>query len=315
MKNPAHMPDSPEVPPGLLRQAGPELASALGLLRRLFDVRVTFFDLGGVEADGFEIAPPGTARGPRARGNGLMPANPSAPAARGPRPEQIKPISAYCAARRRDRVFNARCLACDRRHLDEAKLGRRIRIYRCHDGLVEGVIPLYGRDGAYLGAIMFGQLRPADDPPGGRSAAWQRLRARLPQADDVRLADLAELLKWLTEHLAANAALRAPQLPWAEAVRRHLAVHLADKLTLAGVARAVGRSPSFLSHRFPAAFGTSFARHVRDLRLAAARSRLAQGASLRQVADELGFCDRYHLSRAYSAHFGHPPRGTPLASG
>jgi AraC-like DNA-binding protein len=276
MDNPAHMPDGPEIPLGLLRQAGPELASALGLLRRLFDVRVTFFDLGGVEADGFEV----------------------------------KPISAYCATRRRDPAFNARCLACDRRHLDEAKLGRRIRIYRCHDGLVEGVIPLYGRDGAYLGAIMFGQLRPGDDPSGGRSAAWQRLRERLPQADDVRLADLAELLKWLTEHLAANAALRAPQLPWAEAVRRHLAAHLGDKLTLAGVARAVGRSPSFLSHRFPATFGTSFARHVRDLRLAAARSRLAQGASLRLVADELGFCDRYHLSRAYSAHFGHPPRGS-----
>ncbi|HAT09533.1 MAG TPA: hypothetical protein DCS97_02830 [Planctomycetes bacterium] len=273
MDDPARMPEHPEIPPGLLRQASPELASALGLLRRLFDVRVTFFDLDGVEADGFEV----------------------------------KPISAYCATRRRDAAFAARCLACDRRHLEEAKRGRQIRIYRCHDGLVEGVIPLYGRDGAYLGAIMFGQLRPGDDPPADRPARFQALRLRLPLADAVRLRDLADLLKWLTEHLAANAALRVPQLPWAEAARRHIQAHLGDKLSLAGVARAVGRSPSFLSHRFPAAFGTSFARYVRGLRLEAARRRLAQGATLPQVAAELGFCDRYYVSRAYRRHFGRSP--------
>lgn len=263
--------------PGLLRAASGELAAALGLLRRLFDVRVTFFDLDGVEADGFEI----------------------------------KPISAYCAARRRDPAFAARCAACDRRHLDEAKGGRQIRVYRCHDGLVEGVIPLYGRDGAYLGAIMFGQLRPADDPPVPRPPAVQRLRERLGVAEPRRLRDLAELLKWLTEHVALNAALHRPALPWAEAARRHLAANLGRKLTLAGLARAIGRSPSFISHRFPAAFGTSFARHVRALRLAAARERLAQGADLALVASELGFCDRFHLSRCYRAHFGHPPRGKP----
>ena len=263
------------IPQGLLRQASPELASALGLMRRLFDVRVTFFDLDGVEADGFEV----------------------------------KPISGYCAARRRDPAFAAQCLACDRRHLDEAKRGRQVRIYRCHDGLVEGVIPLYGRDGAYLGAIMFGQLRPGDDPLLPRPARLQRLRERLPPADAVRLRDLADLLKWLAEHLAANAALRVPALPWAEAVRRHVTAHLGGKLSLAGVARAIGRSPSFLSHRFPAAFGVSFARYVRDLRLEAARQRLAQGATLPQIAAELGFCDRYHLSRAWRRQFGRPPRG------
>ena len=259
---------------GLLRQASPELASALGLLRRLFDVRVTFFDLDSVEADGFDI----------------------------------KPISAYCAARRRDPAFAARCLACDRRHLEEAKRGRVIRIYRCHDGLIEGVIPLYGARGDYLGAIMFGQLRPADDTPSALNAAQAAARARLPLADQGRLRDLAELLKWLAEHLAANAALRAPAVDWAEAARRHIAAHLGDKLSLAGLARAIGRSPSFVSHRFRAVFGTSFARHVRSQRLAEARRRLAAGERLPEVAAALGFCDRYHLSRAFSAHFGHPPR-------
>ncbi len=278
MDDPARMPDHPATPEAsLLRQASPELGEALGLLRRLFDVRITFFDLGGVEAGagGFDI----------------------------------KPISAYCAARRREPAFNARCLACDRRHLDQAKGARGIRIYQCHDGLVEGVIPLYGRDGDYLGAIMFGQLRPPRDAAEGRTPAMQRLRSRLPLAEPRRLRDLAELLKWLSEHLAVNTALRLPALPWAEAARRYLAANLGNKLSLAGLARAVGRSPSFISHRFPAAFGTSFARHVRGLRLAEVRKRLARGTALAAVAAELGFCDRFHLSRAYSAHFGQPPRG------
>lgn len=261
--------------PGLLRQASPELGSALQLLHRLFDVRLTFFDLDGVEADGFEV----------------------------------KPISSYCAAQRRDPQFDARCRGCDRRHLELAKRGRTIHIYRCHDGLVEGVIPLYGRDGAYLGAIMFGQLRPASDPSHGRPTAMQRLRTRLPVANETQLRDIGELLKWLTEHLAANAAVGRPERPWADAARHYIAQHLGDKLCIAGLARAIGRSPSFISHRFSSEFGTTFARHVRNLRLAAARQRLAQGASVADVAAELGFCDQFHLSRVFRRHFGRPPRG------
>lgn len=277
MDNQALMPTPPSS--GLLREISSDLSSALSLLRRLFDVRVTFFDLDGVEADSFDI----------------------------------KPLSGYCAARRTDPAFAARCLGCDRLHLHEAKGGRQIRIYRCHDGLIEGVIPLYGRDGSYLGAIMFGQLRPADDPVTVRDAQHERLRQELPIADHARLRDLAELLKWLAEHFAANASLGRPQLPWAETARRHIHAHLGSKLTIAGLARVTGRSPSFLSHRFPAVFGTSFSRYVRDLRLAAARRRLAQGATLTAVAAELGFCDRYHLSRVYRTYFGHPPCGKPTA--
>lgn len=273
MKNLAIMPDSSVHVGSLLREALPELDAALGLLHRLFDVRITFFDLEGVEAEGFEV----------------------------------KPLSEYCAARRRDPHFDARCRVCDRRHLEEAKGRRDICIYRCHDGLVEGVIPLYTRDGSYLGAIMFGQLRPEDDTPAKRSAQAQRQRDRLGVADPRRLRDLAQLLKWLSEHLATHAALRRPQLPWAESARRHLTENLGQRLTLAGLARVVGRSPSFLSHQFSEVFGTSFARHVRTLRLSAARERLAQGETLASIAKSLGFCDQFHLSRCYRKHFGHSP--------
>lgn len=274
MHNPAPMPEHPSSG-GALRLAidAGELAAALALLRRLFDIRITYFDLDGIEADGFDV----------------------------------KPISAYCRARRRDPAFDAGCRACDRRHLELAKRARTVQVYRCHDGLVEGVLPLYDHGGSYLGSIMFGQMRPG----GGRTArltpAHARLRASLPRADPRLLRDVASLLKWLTEHLVGQAVVRGRQRPWAEQADAWIRANLARRITIAGLARHLGRSASFVSHAFRREFGMPLHRHVLSLRISEAKTRLAAGARLADIAAGLGFCDAYHFSRTFRAMVGVSP--------
>lgn len=248
-----------------------ELDRALALLRRIFDIRITFYDARHVERDGFDI----------------------------------KGRTDYCTARRRDPDFKANCDACDRTHLAEARRLHQPHAYRCHDGLYEAVVPIHDREGHYLGAFMLGQLRPAGVPVrGGPQAA---LRSKLQAVTRERVDDLAALLHRTAEHLLVHQVLVRITRPWAESAEAYIAAHLGRRLTIAGLARAVGRSPSFITHNFATTFGASMHRHVSERRLIAARERVLRGDRLRTIAAELGYCDEFHLSRAFTIRWGMAP--------
>jgi AraC-like DNA-binding protein len=249
------------------------LSHILGQLHRVLDVRITFFDLDGVEDDRVDI----------------------------------KPISSYCRLRRQDPAFAARCLACDRRHLDEAKRRREPLVYHCHDGLVEGVIPIYDRFGGYLGSIMFGQLRPADELPRSSGSKADHHRATLSSLPNDRLADLAGLLQGLTGHIVANALARRSTRPWPEAIAEHIEAHLGQPPAIADLARLIGRSPSFITHAFPRTFGVSYQRYIARRRMLAARSQIRAGIAVKSVAASLGYYDEFHFSRSYKSFWGLAP--------
>ena len=271
---PGARPENPAVP-GLLREAVTDegLARMLGLLHRVLDVRITFFDLDGVEDDRVDI----------------------------------KPISDYCRLRRQDPAFDNRCRTCDRQHLDEAKRRREPLVYRCHDGLVEGVVPVYGRIGGYLGSIMFGQLRPADEAPRGLVDAAERSRAALSSLPEHRLTDLAGLLRVLTDHIVANALARRRSRPWPEVLAEHIERHLARPPSVAELARLVGRSPSFITHAFPGVFGASYQRYLTRRRMQLAQAQVRAGVAVKTVASDLGYYDEFHFSRSYKAFWGLAP--------
>lgn len=94
----------------------------------------------------------------------------------------------------------------------------------------------------------------------------------------------------------------------AAAVRTYLAEHLTEPVALAEIAAHLGVSVSTLSHRYREDTGeTPMATRTR-LVLNAAKSLLLKGAALKQVAAETGFCDVYHLSKAFKRGEGLSPR-------
>lgn len=248
-----------------------ELDRMLGLLRRIFDIRITFYDGGHAEHEDFDI----------------------------------KGRTDYCSARRQDPAFRARCDACDRTHLKQARERRAPVAYRCHDGLFEAVVPIHDRAGHYLGSFMLGQLRPADE------RGWQgpeaALRQAMPAVTRRRVDDVAELLHRMADHLLAHQVLARQNRPWAEAAHAHIEAHLGQRVLIAGLARAIGRSPSFVSHAFRTEFGMPLHRYLVERRLTVARERLLRGEAIPAVAAALGFCDEFHLSRAFTRRWGVPP--------
>jgi AraC family transcriptional regulator len=82
---------------------------------------------------------------------------------------------------------------------------------------------------------------------------------------------------------------------------------LDGQITLAGLASAVHRSPSRLSHRFREATGLPLRRYVLWCRLRAAAEAAMRGATLTEAAHVAGFADSAHLSRTFRATFGIAP--------
>ena len=74
------------------------------------------------------------------------------------------------------------------------------------------------------------------------------------------------------------------------------------------IANAVGISPSSLHKRFKAETGMSLGAYQDDLIFNRAKQLLAQRQlSIKEVSQQLGFCDQYYFSRRFKAKTGVTP--------
>ncbi len=251
-----------------------ELRNILALLSRTLDVTITFFDNQAQELAGLNL----------------------------------KGMSRFCAACRMAPAFDAACRACDQQHLHAAKSQHETLIYHCHCGLLEGIVPLYGRDGLYLGALMFGQLR---DPARRRTSAVPARAARLWRAlktcTPARAADTGRLLKYVSEYIIQQELVRVRHKVWAEQMQRHMDEHLAGRVRLHDLGALIGRSASYVRHHFAAEFGKTPKQYLLERKMTQARALLAAGLQVQQVAERLGFYDAFHFSKHFRRYWDRPP--------
>ena len=91
------------------------------------------------------------------------------------------------------------------------------------------------------------------------------------------------------------------------AVREHLRVHLAERVTLAELAAIDGINAQHLAHMFTAAFGVAPDDYQILLRVNAARALLTAGASIAGAAAQVGFTDAAQLTRHFRRAFAVTP--------
>lgn len=251
-----------------------ELDRILSRLHRLFDIRITFFDMQEHELEHFHI----------------------------------KPMSAFCSALRRDPGQAARCALCDTTHLAEAKRLQDVYIYHCHAGLIEGMVPLYDRQGIYLGAIVFGQLRdPAKAPLSNWSAPLKQLYNKLPAYTIGKASDVGHLLKCVSESIINKELIRYRNKAWAEKLKEHIANHLHEKITTAHLAAVVKRSASFVAHHFEGEFGQTPKQYILEKRMEKAKTMLENGRTVQDTACQLGFYDAFHFSKSFKRFWKKAP--------
>jgi AraC-like DNA-binding protein len=91
-------------------------------------------------------------------------------------------------------------------------------------------------------------------------------------------------------------------------VRAFLLSNYHEHLTLADIARAVNVAPSTLSHGYRAESGETPIDTLSRIRLGTAESMLLKGERLKTIASLTGYCDEFHLSKAFKQHRGVSPR-------
>ncbi len=110
-----------------------------------------------------------------------------------------------------------------------------------------------------------------------------------------------------------DGARPSPRLSVRDAARARLArgyidAHLAEPVTLRGIAGATGMSVSTLQRAFKTLYGITVIEHLRFGRLDAARNALcADGLTIQQAAHLAGFSSAANFATAFRRRFGYPP--------
>lgn len=92
------------------------------------------------------------------------------------------------------------------------------------------------------------------------------------------------------------------------AVQQYFAAHLSQKVTLADVAKHVHVSVSSLAHRYPRQAGESPMQTLARMRIDQTKILLRRGVPLKAIAEQTGYSDAFHLSKAFKRLEGMPPR-------
>jgi len=88
----------------------------------------------------------------------------------------------------------------------------------------------------------------------------------------------------------------------------HVRAHLAERVSIAELARQLGISVRTIEMKAQRHFGHPIREEVLRLRLSEAVALLTNSRlSTPEIADRCGFCNASHLSRTVKATFGHPP--------
>lgn len=123
---------------------------------------------------------------------------------------------------------------------------------------------------------------------------------------------LIQLLRWLLDHpteVGVGAGLLAG-LAHPRLARALVAMHEkpGDAWTLDSLAACAGMSRSAFAAAFKAHVGAAPAEHLTQWRMALAQGLLREGASVKAVADQLGYGTPSSLSRAFTTTLGLSPR-------
>ena len=251
-----------------------DLNEIMGVLYRVLDIRITFFDMQGYEQDSFDI----------------------------------KEMTPFCRRFRKNKTHNQKCIDCDLQHLKFAKQTRTTHIYHCHKGLLEGIIPLYDRHNIYIGSVVFGQLRDCEHNFQATNDKEEKLYSQIKALTLREVEDIGLLLKLVSEYIIENEIIKYKNKPWAELIEDHIKNNLDKHITLKELSILSQRSPSFLSHNFKQEFGLAPRQYILQEKMIKAKDMISNGESVRNTALDLGFYDEFHFSKRFKTYWGKSPK-------
>jgi AraC family transcriptional regulator len=139
-------------------------------------------------------------------------------------------------------------------------------------------------------------------------AVADRMVRELVDGDDHSALMLEGLTLELIAELQRQRESSSPRAPnWLKHVHATVSERFHEPLPLADLAAAVDIHPTHLVRAFRQHYGRTIGDFVRDLRVERAKSRIAAGAALSEVAIDCGFADQSHFARTFRRVAGITP--------
>lgn len=239
----------------------------------------------------------------------------------------LQHFNPFCAKLRSSPGGNESCRQCDWAGSRSARLTGESSIYRCHAGLTDIVVPLFDRNGNYIGGITSGQfLREGDTPASPEEITetavkhgldpeeLDRLYRRTRVLSDIQVQGLREYLQVIGQiitnthnNLVFLETIDSPDK--IALIKQYVEDHYMTPLNVPETARRFYLSSGHFSHFFRREVGVSFMNYVNMYRISKTEEFLRQTeCRISEIASLCGFGSISQFNRVFRNITGRSPR-------
>ena len=225
----------------------------------------------------------------------------------------------FCRAVKEAPTGRERCVAYDRQVIAEVRCTQKMKVYRCHCGLIEVAMPVM-ENGQAVATILFGQfLDEADHRAQWRETrrllAWRRdadalsdAFFRLRQFSAAQIFSLTEIIRACICDVRLQGMLSASQMSDASRLQSYILQHFAEPITLHTLCAQMHMGKSKLFDLCRREFHATPGQMLLQARMDAAQRLLCTSSyDLTQIARMAGIPDTHYFCKRFKAFFGETP--------
>lgn len=225
----------------------------------------------------------------------------------------------FCAKKQKSKVIDSMCLECDKNMTDDCVKTGKKRIYRCHRGFNEAIIPIKINQ-ALCACIFLGQVSTVPKSEEHFRVIYEGLakvdkdfftedkyaeyynyyNKRLCSISERRFLAACSMLEQLGENFVRLGWIRDVKVGHRELLEQYLSQHLYDRINAEDVCDSLNISRATLYRLVKKEFGVGFNTYVNRHKISVAKDLLKRGYNVKQTALMLGYEDVGYFSRLFS---------------
>jgi AraC-like DNA-binding protein/ligand-binding sensor protein len=214
-----------------------------------------------------------------------------------------------------------RCISCDRDKFKEANTKQKPLLYQCYNGLYEMYLPLF-IENSLVGYLHFGQVRSDQDFKSIAEKYGLKQHSEFLELEKSynsmniiergKLVLISELFIMFSDIILKNRLIELKKAKPEFYLKKYVEENLNQPIDVLSAAEFIGRSPSFVTHKFKEIYGKTFHEYLSHVRIEKSKKMLRK-YSILETYEMCGFNNRYHFSKVFKKIEGINPHEFQLS--
>ena len=224
-----------------------------------------------------------------------------------------RPSPRYCLA---VQAKHGSCTDSDITLLKQCQREKKLRMHRCHAGLLDIAVPiLYGE--IILGYIIFGQIKTEADFSAVREKIARlsldtdemaHLYGELPYMENEKIRSIASIAEILARHIMLENMMKPHLFSDIDCVTEYIRTHLHERISVKTLCAKTHLSAGVLYRKFHSRFGCTVNEYINTKRVEEAVGLLQNtDLSIEGISERVGFSDASYFSRVFKQKMGASP--------